>query len=190
MDGNIVLWFALVGILFDAASLGSYLICGRHHTPMADNPFFSSDAPVSEELDSVPDEQSKTLEVVTVPPLSIGSVDEKEIDSPSSPRHKQHIGANMRSALLHLISDSLRSVTTLIEGIILLNFPSGDGAKIDAVATLIVCSVIMVGVVFGIVNWIRDFKEVILNAVPANSTITPADETLTILPSPSTPTPI
>jgi Co/Zn/Cd efflux system component len=127
VDGNIVLWFASVGILFDIASLSSYLICGRHHTPMHDNPFFVSESSLGEgeiselvkgeegkrvseaDASSQSSSSSKSLQLVTG-----SSQDEKGTESPSSPRVKPHIGANMRSALLHLISDSMRSITTLV----------------------------------------------------------------------------
>lgn len=119
VDGYVVLWFALAGILFDVASLGAYFVCGRHHTPMSDNPFYKG--AVEDEVELVSDEESKmppsdmptnkhlSLNIDTSTPLP-----ENELAIPSSPRVKQHIGANMRSALLHLISDSLRSITTLV----------------------------------------------------------------------------
>jgi hypothetical protein len=94
---------------------------------MHDNPFFVSESSlgegeiselvkgeegkrVSEADASSQSSSSKSLQIVTG-----SSQDGKEIESPSSPRVKPHIGANMRSALLHLISDSMRSITTLVQ---------------------------------------------------------------------------
>eukprot|EP00615_Pteridomonas_danica_P004918 CAMPEP_0114367548 /NCGR_PEP_ID=MMETSP0101-20121206/30141_1 /TAXON_ID=38822 ORGANISM="Pteridomonas danica, Strain PT" /NCGR_SAMPLE_ID=MMETSP0101 /ASSEMBLY_ACC=CAM_ASM_000211 /LENGTH=238 /DNA_ID=CAMNT_0001517229 /DNA_START=45 /DNA_END=761 /DNA_ORIENTATION=+ len=135
VNGNVVLYFALVGVLFDVASFFSYVLCGRHHSLMSDD-----------ENDSQNDVDGATIELA-------GAVMKDEDESPLV--MTRHIGSNMRAALLHIYSDTLRSLTTLVAGIVILS-TEGGSSKIDAVATLVVCSIILLGAVFGVVSWCHD----------------------------------
>ena len=51
---------------------------------------------------------------------------------------------NMGSALMHVLSDSLRSVTTLVESLLIFGFPSVSSNLFDAWATLIVAGLVIV----------------------------------------------
>lgn len=63
---------------------------------------------------------------------------------------------NMLTALLHVMSDFVRSTTTFVEGLVLLSYPSINGAVIDGWSALIVCTVISFGVLGGCVSWVRE----------------------------------
>jgi len=59
---------------------------------------------------------------------------------------------NMCSALMHVASDALRSITTLIEGFLIL-YTDLDSENTDAVASLIVSTIIVIGTVGALISW-------------------------------------
>jgi len=62
---------------------------------------------------------------------------------------------NMCSALVHLVSDTLRSFTTLIESILII-LGHVNGTEADAVASIVVSSLIIVGLIHSIYEWAGD----------------------------------
>ena len=62
----------------------------------------------------------------------------------------------MCAALLHVLSDLMRSTTTLVEGIILLVYTNLCGQKVDGISTLCVCSIIVIGATGATVTWLRE----------------------------------
>lgn len=66
------------------------------------------------------------------------------------------INTNMCAALLHVLSDLLRSTTTLVESIVLLKYKNINGTKADGVSALIVCSIIAVGAFAALLTWCRE----------------------------------
>jgi len=64
---------------------------------------------------------------------------------------------NMLSALLHVVSDTLRSITTLIEGILIKYFAT-DSVTTDAYAAIFVFSLIAVSMIFFIIKWWNAFQ--------------------------------
>lgn len=65
---------------------------------------------------------------------------------------------NMLSALLHVVSDLARSITTLVEGVLLHTHPELDGADVDAWSALVVCFLISLGLCGGAVKWSQEFR--------------------------------
>jgi Co/Zn/Cd efflux system component len=66
------------------------------------------------------------------------------------------INVNMLSALMHVFSDLLRSSTTLVEAIVLLQYPSISSNVIDGWCTLIIYSLIGIGTIWSILIWITE----------------------------------
>jgi len=64
------------------------------------------------------------------------------------------INHNMTAALLHVVSDLLRSTTTLVESIVILSVPSIPSDEADGVSALIVCTIIAVGVLGALHRWV------------------------------------
>jgi len=65
---------------------------------------------------------------------------------------------NVLSALLHIWSDLLRSLTTLVEAIVILTEPSFVSGKVDGVCALIVCSIITLTALAAIISWIKELQ--------------------------------
>ena len=63
---------------------------------------------------------------------------------------------NMLSALLHVLSDLARSLTTFVEGVILLRAPGLDSAAIDGWSALVVCTLISFGLLGGLARWVGE----------------------------------
>jgi len=84
------------------------------------------------------------------------SADEKDSDDSSA--KSCGINANVCAALAHVLSDTLRSTTTFIEGMILLTQDDINSTEADGVATLIVCSIIAVGTIGAIFTWLREVR--------------------------------
>jgi len=134
VNGYIVMGFAVGGLVFDFASLIVFRTYGEHTGILED---------VEEAHEEVEEEE---------PVEGVGVVAAHSRLNPCG------INANMCAALLHIISDLLRSVTTLIESIVILLAPSINSAQADGVSTLIVCSIILVGVLAAMATWIRALR--------------------------------
>lgn len=63
---------------------------------------------------------------------------------------------NMLSALMHVLSDLLRSTTTLVESAVLFYYTSADSVRVDGWCALIVCSCIALGALWSIMVWLRE----------------------------------
>ena len=60
---------------------------------------------------------------------------------------------NMGSALLHVLADSLRSIVTLVESLLIFRFPDTSSALFDAWATLVVAGLVIAAAVPPFVAW-------------------------------------
>lgn len=83
--------------------------------------------------------------------------------------NKDAVSLNMKSALLHVFSDTLRSITTLVESIVIWQFEQ-EGGKIDAWASIIVSGLIFFGAFGAIVEWIAQFMKY-RNQIPLYETL-------------------
>ena len=151
VNGWIVLGFAIGGLVFDAISLLSYKFFGT--TSGGSSSSTDPDAEVAwtdaGNLHSGDNDTSGTLV-----PSSGGEVDSAELE-----KHDAltcGINTNMCAALLHVLSDLMRSTTTLVEGIILLVYTNLCGQKVDGISTLCVCSIIVIGATGATVTWLRE----------------------------------
>lgn len=80
-------------------------------------------------------------------------------DKPLSHHHgEEHAGhnVNMLSALMHVFSDLLRSTTTFVESLVLLNYPNISGEVVDGWCGLVVCILIALGAVYSLAVWIME----------------------------------
>jgi Co/Zn/Cd efflux system component len=66
---------------------------------------------------------------------------------------------NMSSALMHVLSDCLRSTTTLIESILIFFNPSTPSYIFDGWATLIVTASILLGALNAVYKWVIQLRE-------------------------------
>lgn len=62
---------------------------------------------------------------------------------------------NMCSAFAHVLADSIRSITSVILGLVVIYDDSVNGSVCDAIATLVVASTIIVGTVPLVAKWFR-----------------------------------
>lgn len=66
----------------------------------------------------------------------------------------------MCAALLHVLSDLLRSTTTLVEAIVIITVSDQGGnicsTQADGIATLAVCSIIVIGATGALLTWMRE----------------------------------
>jgi len=81
-----------------------------------------------------------------------------ETESDESTSQTCGINVNVCAALAHVLSDTFRSTTTFIEGLIILTRDDIDSAEADGIATLVVCTIIAVGTVGAIVTWLIELK--------------------------------
>mmetsp|Transcript_23866 Transcript_23866/g.75149 ORF Transcript_23866/g.75149 Transcript_23866/m.75149 type:complete len:91 (+) Transcript_23866:996-1268(+) len=63
----------------------------------------------------------------------------------------------MLSANAHLISDTLRSFTTLVEAIVI-ETTDANSTLADGVSALVICVLIMIGGVFSLIVWVKEAK--------------------------------
>lgn len=117
VDADIVLAFAIIGLIFDVVSCSAFW------------------------------------------KLSRGTVRGTGDLQDSSGVQEEHSGSqiNMISALLHVVSDSMRSLTTLLEAILIKYFGT-NGEKTDAGAAVIVFSLIFVGGIGALRKWWGTFQ--------------------------------
>jgi hypothetical protein len=62
----------------------------------------------------------------------------------------------MLSALMHVFSDLLRSTTTFVESLVLLNYPNISGEVVDGWCGLVVCILIALGAVYSLAVWVME----------------------------------
>lgn len=137
VDAWIVLYFALGGLVFDAITLLSYRIYG---TVNADAAAFDNEDKF-EESNEVHEKHSAPNGLRTR-----GQDDELTCG----------INTNMCAAILHVLSDLMRSTTTLIEAIVILSVSGICSVEADGIATLAVCTIIVVGALGATLTWIRE----------------------------------
>lgn len=77
--------------------------------------------------------------------------------------HGDSSHVNMCSALLHILSDLMRSITTLVASL-LIWFGSFDGRVIDGWAAIIVSAIIIAGILGALVYWLRDCHDLYVYA--------------------------
>lgn len=65
---------------------------------------------------------------------------------------------NVLSALLHIGSDLLRSLTTFVEAIIILSWPKFGSEKVDGWSALIVCFIIAVTAIGALFKWVKELQ--------------------------------
>lgn len=71
---------------------------------------------------------------------------------------------NMCSALLHVLSDLMRSTTTLIEAVVILCVSGVNSSKADALATTVVCTLIVPGCLGGMIMWFKSLRNYLRNS--------------------------
>ncbi|GMI29314.1 hypothetical protein TeGR_g214 [Tetraparma gracilis] len=136
VNAYIVMFFALGGLLFDVLSLLAY----KYFTNTEDQPKKKLAAGEEEDPNFHPHHHH------------LG-------DHPLEHRHgSDHAGhnVNMLSALMHVFSDLLRSTTTLIESIVLFQYPNIDSVRVDGWCALIVCSLIALGAIWSLLIWLKE----------------------------------
>jgi Co/Zn/Cd efflux system component len=63
------------------------------------------------------------------------------------------VNHNMWAALMHVLSDLLRSTTTLVEALVILTVSGADSTKADGWGTLVVCTTILCGALGAVYPW-------------------------------------
>uniref|UniRef100_A0A7S2SW32 Cation efflux protein transmembrane domain-containing protein n=1 Tax=Rhizochromulina marina TaxID=1034831 RepID=A0A7S2SW32_9STRA len=132
VDPHIVLAFAMLGLLFDMLSLFFYAFWnGAQHRGYTPLPSDGDQGKLGTSLSEVAGPRGGVA--------WLGNI-------------------NMMSALLHVGSDFLRSLTTLIEATVILNIPTVSSVRADGVSALIVCVIIGVGTLAALLVWIREMQ--------------------------------
>ena len=180
VNPHIVIGFAVLGLVFDALSLVAYRVWGskaaddkkdqgsrgRKAGRATGSVKGASDSIVITGSHAAPpagvavrvsggdadDGDNDAAHAGTVGPTTAADVDAATATKASR--------LNMLSALGHVLSDTLRSGTTLVEGIVLITHPTADSVAIDGWSALIVCSLIAIGALFGIVSWVLAVRRV------------------------------
>mmetsp|Transcript_9848 Transcript_9848/g.14808 ORF Transcript_9848/g.14808 Transcript_9848/m.14808 type:complete len:331 (+) Transcript_9848:74-1066(+) len=129
VDPYIVLGFSFVGLCFDIVGFLAYYYWGQDLGPSIQEDHSKDHKPTTKENGE---------ELLPVVELVDPSADEGNI--------------NILSALMHVASDALRSITTLIEGFLIL-YTDLDSENTDAVASLIVSTIIVVGTIAALISW-------------------------------------
>eukprot|EP01052_Picozoa_sp_SAG31_P036013 SAG31_NODE_4430_length_3236_cov_2.591011_1_plen_400_part_00 len=132
VDPYIVLAFAIAGLLFDAASLAAFR-CMQRVQPV---------------------DGGEETEIV--PAIAVGTSSPSVPAVSAMPPKQAAEGLNMVSALLHVLSDSLRSAATLCEAILILGFPNVPSSAFDAWATVAVTTVILIALGGPSVGWANE----------------------------------
>ena len=155
VNGWIVLGFAIGGLVFDVIALLSYKYFG---TTNDDSSYTTlSGVEAASDAGKLHDVSlhSGNNETSGIPVPSSGG----EVDSMELGKHDSltcGINTNMCAALLHVLSDLMRSTTTMVEGIILIVCTNLCGQKVDGISTLCVCSIIVIGATAATVTWLRE----------------------------------
>ncbi|GAB5360710.1 hypothetical protein AAMO2058_000650600 [Amorphochlora amoebiformis] len=140
VDPYIVLGFSFVGLCFDVIGFWAYYHWGHDPLDPVDVPLPDDDEDKGEKI--------KKLENFAANGHTIDTVEEGK---------ERTTGANINilSALMHVASDALRSVTTLIEGLLIL-YTDLDSENTDAVASLIVSTIIVIGTTAAMFSWAQE----------------------------------
>ena len=145
VDARYVLAFALVGLLVDLLSLMSFWCWAA---------------------------TSNTIHGVEINDGGVGRLEESPKGDAASHYTPGKRNINMISALVHVGSDLLRSLTTLVEAIVILannqdakgkdTLSSSDGAfdsvQADGLAALVVCAIIAAGAILALVTWVQELN--------------------------------
>lgn len=147
VDARYVLAFALVGLLVDMLSLMSFWCWAA---------------------------TSKTIPGVERNDGGLGRLEESSKGRAASHYAPGKRNINMISALVHVGSDLLRSLTTLVEAIVILandkdakgkdtklsssDVGAFDSVQADGLAALVVCAIIAAGAILALVTWIQELK--------------------------------
>lgn len=115
-----------------------------------------------------------------------------QIDENQTAETESSSFVNMCSAFAHVLADCIRSITSVILGIVVIYDKSVNGSVCDAIATLVVAATIIVGIVPLVVKWVRTASDYfsLQNRRPRNSSTTgnntPPSIQLPPLPPPKT----
>lgn len=137
LEPGIVLGFGIGGVIFDGLTLLAFRRLGEpasRATPAA---------PESDDGDL-----SRALEPESEACLSHSA-------------HKEASAMNMCSAFSHVIADTIRSVTSILLGLVVLFDHTVNGSRCDAYATLVVSSTILFGNSALVAEWckaLRDYR--------------------------------
>ncbi|KAJ8598760.1 hypothetical protein CTAYLR_009863 [Chrysophaeum taylorii] len=130
LDAWVVLGFGIGGLVFDGLALAAFKAWGLPNT-------------------YVEYVQTQTTDG------SDGCIE----DEPSSPRTQRDADdaslVNMFSALTHVVADSVRSVTSIVLGALVLLDPKLNGSQCDDYATLVVAATILLGSAPLLLEWLR-----------------------------------
>jgi len=120
VDPKIVMTFSLLGLIVDGVSLWSFAFCSDVGAP-SHSCSLTPDMP--DNVSAIDDEHGKAS--------SLKDVDDGVEETINNPAEFGSAGnLNMLSALTHVASDLLRSLTTFIEAIIIMRHPEVDSSKV------------------------------------------------------------
>eukprot|EP00467_Chlorarachnion_reptans_P015835 CAMPEP_0114509232 /NCGR_PEP_ID=MMETSP0109-20121206/13086_1 /TAXON_ID=29199 /ORGANISM="Chlorarachnion reptans, Strain CCCM449" /LENGTH=377 /DNA_ID=CAMNT_0001688343 /DNA_START=212 /DNA_END=1345 /DNA_ORIENTATION=- len=153
VDPYIVLGFSFVGLCFDVICFVAYYKWGSD--PFDPSTMIPKSSPKSIANKNGPAETEsggtsrQDANTEMEPVVSFGA---NHADLEAALVDSQIARINMCSALMHVGSDALRSITTLIEGLLIL-YTDLDSENTDAVASLIVSTIIVFGAVGALIQW-------------------------------------
>lgn len=130
---EIILGFGLWGLAFDCVSFWGFYKWGKQGLMSAGRGAKYQDLEFTEKTVVAP---SGEKAVAAIPPPKSGA------------------SMNMRSALLHVGADFLRSSTTVVEGLFII-FGGTHGRSTDSVAAMVVSSTILLGACSAAIPWAR-----------------------------------
>jgi len=158
VDVRYVLAFSILGLVFDGSGIVAFFCCPEDPDDGSDRKLLSADANAQEHnaaRQAVPAE------------LGTGSGDDDSLygdgeGNAGSERAQESqaicgVSINMLSANAHLISDTLRSFTTLVEAIVI-ETTDANSTLADGVSALVICVLIMIGGVFSLIVWVKEAK--------------------------------
>jgi len=160
-NGWIVLTFALTALVVDIGAAAAYL-CGydieKMETDGEENPLpLTSRGMQTPRVMNTP-RTPRVTAVVDVETQGVEKVDASTEEEDIAASTQQ----NARSAMMQILADTLRSFTILAQAIIILTMDISltTAGKVDAYCVIIVCSTIILGVMFGVRGWmlaVHDF---------------------------------
>lgn len=142
-DALIIFIFGAVGLLFDVIALLYYYYYGS--TDGSESSRSVSTSTTSADMDKRPQPKSHA--------------DLEDIEPTASKEEaKETTALNMKSAMLHVGSDVLRSLTAIFCAIVIWTSPTWDPTAVDAWSSLIVSLLIYAGVLSTAVVWVRSVR--------------------------------